>query len=210
MDVPKSIIFNGVKYNLVGQGRYYLSTATTNAARKNPKGLHVAVWEFYNGREVPEGCVIHHKDYNTLNNDISNLECLSVAEHNEVHRQRRSKFGSSEKQLKHLEKIRELTKEWHASEEGKEWHRKHSKEEMDKKRHIEICTECGQEFETCGTGTICRKCQNKLFQRKLRNQRYGTVFGQIFKRVCPVCGTEFETTVARKKYCCKKCATTSV
>src|SRR3990167_129843 len=76
MEIQKIIEFNRIKYRLMGKGRYYLSQSTTNQGRKNPKGLHVSVWEFHNKKEVPKGFHVHHKDSNTFNNDISKLECL--------------------------------------------------------------------------------------------------------------------------------------
>lgn len=42
--------------------------------------LHREVWEYYKG-SIPDGFEIHHKDFNRLNNDISNLECLSKKDH---------------------------------------------------------------------------------------------------------------------------------
>lgn len=37
--------------------------------------LHRVIWEDNRG-PIPCDCVIHHKDGNPLNNDISNLECI--------------------------------------------------------------------------------------------------------------------------------------
>lgn len=45
----------------------------------------IAVWEDYNG-SVPEGYIVHHKDRNTLNDDITNLELMTRAEHLMEHR----------------------------------------------------------------------------------------------------------------------------
>ena len=81
MEIQKIITFNGIEYRLMGQGKYYLSQSKSNEGRKYAKGLHVAIWEYYNGKEVPKGYCIHHKDGNTLNNDISNLECIEIREH---------------------------------------------------------------------------------------------------------------------------------
>ena len=33
-----------------------------------------------------EGCEVHHLDHNKLNNDISNLVCLTKLEHKKIHR----------------------------------------------------------------------------------------------------------------------------
>lgn len=45
-----------------------------------------AVWWMYNG-EIPNGYVIHHKDRNTLNDELDNLEILTITDHVKVHHQ---------------------------------------------------------------------------------------------------------------------------
>jgi endogenous inhibitor of DNA gyrase (YacG/DUF329 family) len=42
------------------------------------------VWSAANG-PPPKDCVIHHKDRNPLNNDLSNLQCMTTAEHRAHH-----------------------------------------------------------------------------------------------------------------------------
>jgi len=46
--------------------------------------MHRHIWEQYHGK-IPTGKVIHHKDGNKKNNEISNLECLTYKEHNSLH-----------------------------------------------------------------------------------------------------------------------------
>lgn len=45
---------------------------------------HRKVWEDFYG-DIPRDHEIHHKDGNKLNNDILNLECMSITEHKRVH-----------------------------------------------------------------------------------------------------------------------------
>jgi hypothetical protein len=45
----------------------------------------IHVWETTNGKTVPHGYVIHHRDDNKLNDDPSNLECMSRPEHSRLH-----------------------------------------------------------------------------------------------------------------------------
>ena len=47
---------------------------------------HIWLWEQWNGRAVPDGCVIHHRDENRTNNARPNLQCLTKAEHNSLHK----------------------------------------------------------------------------------------------------------------------------
>lgn len=46
----------------------------------------VYVWEREHKTEVPEGCVVHHRDFNSMNDDPENLQALTRAQHIEVHR----------------------------------------------------------------------------------------------------------------------------
>lgn len=43
--------------------------------------VHRIVWTMFNG-EIPEGCVINHKDSDGCNNTISNLTCITIAQNN--------------------------------------------------------------------------------------------------------------------------------
>jgi ribonucleotide reductase alpha subunit len=46
---------------------------------------HRMIWEFHNGL-IPKGSVIHHKDFNSKNNAIGNLQCMTWKDHQELHR----------------------------------------------------------------------------------------------------------------------------
>ena len=93
-----------------------------------------------------------------------------MAEHFEKHREENSRRGREPKQIELLSRIRELTKEWHASEEGRAWHKQHAKEIMDKKRKTKVCANCGRTFETCGDSTICKRCYNAKYAREYRRR----------------------------------------
>ena len=46
--------------------------------------LHRLIWEYHN-HKIPEGYVVHHKDFNKNNNKIANLELMSSADHKAYH-----------------------------------------------------------------------------------------------------------------------------
>lgn len=46
--------------------------------------LHRLIWESNYG-EIPDGYEIHHKDFNSLNNSLDNLQLLSKEEHLKLH-----------------------------------------------------------------------------------------------------------------------------
>lgn len=72
-------LYMGKKYTQDKRTGYYTCTSG------NRKRLHIAVWEHEHGVAVPPGCVIHHLDWNKTNNDINNLICLTIQEHERLH-----------------------------------------------------------------------------------------------------------------------------
>lgn len=140
---------------------------------RSRKFLHRAVWEFYNGVIPPEHH-IHHKDENYLNNDISNLECLPAREHNNRKHAARSEYVRSEKQRKHLARIRSKASEWHRSEAGRQWHSENGKRAWEKREsHALFCEECGGQFSAfIARARFCSKsCQNRSWYK--RHPDYG-------------------------------------
>ena len=53
---------------------------------KHYRGEHRLVMEKYLGRPLRSDEIVHHKDGNKQNNDISNLEIVTRAEHINIHR----------------------------------------------------------------------------------------------------------------------------
>lgn len=47
--------------------------------------IHRRVYEQYHGIKIPKNYHIHHIDGNPNNNDISNLQCVSIQEHFDIH-----------------------------------------------------------------------------------------------------------------------------
>ena len=84
---------NNEKLNALGYTRVFEIRPSTNPNKVyricNGKGLpqryeHVLIYETEIG-PIPEGYIIHHKDDNGLNNDPSNLECMSRSHHKITH-----------------------------------------------------------------------------------------------------------------------------
>lgn len=72
--------------------------------------VHVLLYETFIG-DIPEGYVIHHKDFNKLNNSLDNLVCLSNGEHTKLHNSttRKNMYGNRKKDLNE-EIIKEIIK----------------------------------------------------------------------------------------------------
>lgn len=172
--------FNGESYYKCG---FYF--------QKKGRRLHRAVWEDHNG-PIPKGYHVHHKDGDTSNNDIANLELLHGGEHLSLHMRARPPVPFTDAD-------RLAAAEWHRSEEGKEWHRRHFQEikEVLFERVEKSCAQCGSAF----TGDRKSKfCSNNC---KAKARRLSGVDDVEF--ICPVCG---KTYLANKYYGQKTCSRT--
>lgn len=106
--------------------------------------LHREVWKTAFG-PIPKGCHIHHRDGDTFNNQLENLECMDASEHLAESRAKRTEgdgwFSDS---------ARERAADWHRSEEGRLWHRQHAqraKSWTKWKREPKDCPQCGVRFD---------------------------------------------------------------
>ena len=175
----ETVLFNGRRYNRYPESN---NPAHRRYFARAGHRLHRDVWEFYKG-PIPEGMHIHHIDGNTANNDISNLECCTKDAHWDEHRARIAERGRSEKQIRHLNSIRDKAAEWHRSEEGKAWHREHAKQSLAKtwgkpRKFLsltKLCAWCGIEIQAkterkrfCSAG--CQTAESRFRLGKSRTQ----------------------------------------
>ena len=68
----------GGRYFTIKEHGYYRAT------EGDREYLHRAVWRSFSG-PIPDGMEIHHRDHDKTNNDISNLQMLSKADHTRLH-----------------------------------------------------------------------------------------------------------------------------
>jgi hypothetical protein len=156
---------------------------------------HVWVWKCHY-TTVKEGCHIHHVDGNKSNNDIANLEELSAKEHVAKHDSPERKAAS----IALVNKIRPLTKAWHASDDGIEWHRKHGLKTWEDREPFCIkCTYCGMPAITkTFHQDFCSNACKSAWRRKegLDNE----------ERECPICKSKFTVNkYAKTRSCSRAC-----
>lgn len=121
----ETIIFDGKAYH-----RYPDSKSQTlrdyyrhHPAKSVVLFLHREVWKRCHGRAIPKGYHVHHKDEDTGNNAIENLELLSYSDH-----MRRHHAGKcSPAKAAHLARVRPKGWAWHKTPEGRAYHRKRAR-----------------------------------------------------------------------------------
>lgn len=197
METPKSQYFMGYKFTRGEEGTYYRCS-------KLKKRMHIYVWEYYNGA-IPKGYEVHHKDLNKANNDISNLELLTVSEHRKIHASLLTDEQREWKRNNLNTKARPKAIEWHKSEEGLKWHRgiREVKPKVNPHREDLVCSYCGKHYVgerwSKTSATYCSAhCRNMGYKEKHKND--------TFSLVCSVCGKQFEGHRRDLKTCSRICA----
>lgn len=167
--------------------------------KSNGDLLHRYIYEKHYG-PIPEGYAIHHIDFDMYNNDPTNLMCLTPQQHMAIHMKCNAENEAFiAKRKEHLDKIRPMSKEWHASEEGHKWHVEHGKKvasEVEERAYI--CEQCGKEFFTkpFGTNKFCCNACKSAYRRKMRLDDE--------ERVCAFCGNTFTINKYSKTQCCSR------
>jgi hypothetical protein len=155
--------FNGKKYKLYPNRRYFT---------QHKHHMHHVVWEFYKGKRK-KGFHIHHKDGNSWNNKIENLDEIRSFNHLSEHA--KSKFKNKEWAKLFHEKGIEASKTWHKSEEGLQWHREHAiKNNFGKNIAIKRkCDFCEKEYIAKSKhGKFCHpNCKASNLRKRKRMER---------------------------------------
>lgn len=208
---PLTQYFDGGLYRLWPSDRYL---------SRGGKTLHRTAWTAAFG-PIPAGCHIHHRDSNTLNNLLANLECVPAGRHlSDAGHKRQIGVPAGQ----HFSATaRQKAAEWHASEEGRLWHRRHAlaaKSWTKWKREKRVCLQCSAEFDavirknayqqiyctsTCKAAAYRAR---KAEMEPAREHRAAVAARRYESRDCATCGTRFDALVATSRpqiYCSPKC-----
>lgn len=89
-DENGNIFKNGIKIIPFKSNKYYQVCIFDNKGKKRVVGVHTVIAMKY--LDFYEGCIVHHKDENTHNNILSNLEVISRSLHTSFHAKLNPKF----------------------------------------------------------------------------------------------------------------------
>lgn len=183
-------IHYGKKFYLDKKTGYWISTACPKIR------AHVWVWKHHHNL-VPKGWHVHHRDGDKSNNAIENLTIMSVANHMKHHHDHYDD-SFKKKQLDHCEKIRPLTKAWHASPEGIAWHRLHAiKSNFGNGPAFDYeCQQCFKPYQS-KRKSVTRFCSNACKSMWRRKNQMDDI-----NKECPVCHKTYRSSkYARAKSC---------
>jgi hypothetical protein len=102
------------------------------------------IWEQHNGIKIPKGYEIHHIDGNHFNNDPSNLICVSIETHLEIHKNQED-WGAVQAillRMNNKENNRDKIKKFASKAQKKRWKEgKHNFQKISKEKRSEISKE---------------------------------------------------------------------
>ena len=115
---------------------------------------------------------MHHKDFNSANNNISNLQLLTRAEHKKLHNEMRQEeiYICDYCGKKFLRKHKGKPNRFCCRECSYKWAYKNSRE-------VRICQECGKEFSTykySRTKYCSKECIAKINSRTHKGRKYNS------------------------------------
>ena len=193
--MPEIIEFDGLKFYRYPESKnrtlrvYYNSTACR--LRYGVRRLHEYLW-FINYGNIPKGCYIHHKDGDPLNNNISNLECVSPKRHNTIHLKGISRPFSAKALIE--------SAKWHKTDAGKLWHSQHAREQGFGRGEPKTykCQNCGIEYQTT------KQSNNKYCSNACRSSARRKRGADNIERICGGCSKPFTVNKYSKARCCSK------
>ena len=198
IDVLERDLTNPPKVEIVDEthqkfdGKVYTKYDNSGNYCRGSKRLHREVWKFFHG-EIPAGYDIHHCDLDHENNDISNLQMLTKAEHRALHSELRTGQPHPKCQ-KETFVCKVCGKSYQAFNTGRNYFCSTSCQNKYFRRTLtKTCKWCGKSFETTNSRTqFCSlKCASFSAGRRV-------------KKICPVCGKIFETTASKNNKTCSK------
>jgi hypothetical protein len=162
------------------------------------------VWVYHFG-EIPAGHQIHHKDGNPSNNEIDNLECLTVAEHVERHNTDEKRNRQRALMYKaHQNGMLKKAVEYHKSQIGREQSKRIFKQHGAKNLYIQkefVCANCGVVYVGTHVGKN-KYCSNNCKSTARRKSGVDNVVSH-----CERCGGEFiKNKYSPRRFCCRRCA----
>ncbi|MCA9334175.1 HNH endonuclease [Candidatus Saccharibacteria bacterium] len=198
------VIYKGIKFRRYPESKsysdrvYYVPGIVLR--RQGIDRLHREIFKDFHG-EIPAGYEVHHKDENPLNNDPSNLECLSYLAHNELHKATYTEQERRQRGEWFKRKVQPKAVNWHKSAEGRAWHVEHGKQTWDERGLAQYaCEYCDQPFESKKRGQV-KYCSNKCRAAARRAQRVDDE-----TRICRRCQKEFRTSkYGKQEYCSRSC-----
>jgi len=155
--------------------------------KRGVRRLHEEIWIAANG-PIPSDHDIHHVDGNSLNNNLSNLQAITKSDHQRLHTEERRSQGlySTPARLAHLDRIRPLSKEWHASEAGRAWHADHGQKTWEGRKTFALtCQHCGTEYQSKA------RERSKFCSGNCRTKARYAAGADNVERTCVICNVRF-------------------
>ena len=157
------------------------------------------IWETANGPQ-PEGFHIHHRDFNSLNDALSNLELLPEAEHNALHREKM--VGDNNPARRLMNDIWRMNISRAVSGENNPHYGKpHGDETRAKMREASANRWSDPDQREHASDAA----NHRIAKARAEGKSWGRPVGERFERACPCCRQNFVTAREAQIFCSTAC-----
>ena len=161
---------------------------------------HKLIMKYKLGRELREAEVVHHKDFNSLNNSWENLELMTESEHEKLHGERIKGKNNPYHQMSEDWKLKFAS---HPTDSNPMWGEKHceeTKRKIGRKTHERFKNMSKKELEEFSEKI--KESMKKKVRQRISQKAKERWKGHRIISACPVCGKRFEHLKSRKRVCC--------
>lgn len=210
---PGDSIMPMTKFEYISHRSKYLGIVKGDG--QSTKTEHRMVYEFHN-ESLNDNELIHHKDFDGLNNCISNLQKMGYSEHSEYHRQFNNPMthwypnATAEEKQRYHDNMSKSTSGDLNGMFGKK-HSEQSKREignktLDRFKDDEYRAFVSHSMKEAWKNPELKSRQSNNKKRNWKEGKYDSLRAEIVTRNCLNCGESFSVkSFSRKKYCSVEC-----
>lgn len=210
-----SSIMSMCKFEYVSHRQKYLGV--TRGDGRPTKSEHRMIWEFYNGRTLSNDELVHHNDFNGLNNAKANLKAMTFEDHSVYHRQFSNPMIDWWGALTETEKqqYRDTMSAAVSGEKNGMYGKSHSDATKQKIGAMTVDRLSSAEYrenlsKACvdGWDDLARTNQSNRKKQDWQSGKYDNLCSPIHAKSCKYCGQTFEGKsylVEERVYCSNQC-----
>jgi ribonucleotide reductase alpha subunit len=157
------------------------------------------IWGAVHGPQ-PEGYHIHHRDFNSLNDHLNNLELLLEETHKAIHRDRMMGDNNPARRCMSDEWRSNISQAVRGEKNGN-----HGNKHSDETR-AQMCKASAQRWSDSEQRELAsRRAKKWIAKAKRDGKLVGRKPGPRFDRCCPACRQNFQTSRENQIFCSEEC-----
>ncbi len=192
MNLPAFVFYRGRKYWLTKRGKYYRAAKRYDNIPE--QFLHRVIWYRAHG-EIKKGWCVHHKNHDSTDNRLSNLQLVTRSEHAKYHRKLYLRSLSAKEKEQSIRKLVDGGNKWRRTALAKRFMRLNGYRSVALRSNTKrSCVVCGRIFSAY-RAIVCSKFCGHRHQRNTH----------LKSKTCAICGAAFKSYRKDAATCSHRC-----